>query len=109
MSTEFVQRVLQMIEADVQSRPTAVEFEMAYQARVAIDRIRFAIKATDQFAHNPLQFREAGLQLLDALDRLESPERHFQKRFRRRASGDHDAQGQPVNGKAARQSPGDSV
>jgi hypothetical protein len=28
-------------------RPSPAEFEMAYQARVAMDRIRFAIKATE--------------------------------------------------------------
>jgi hypothetical protein len=39
---------------------------MAYQARVAIDRIRFAIEQTEQFAPQTGQIREAGLQLLDA-------------------------------------------
>jgi hypothetical protein len=54
-----------------------MEFEMAYQARIAIDRIRFAIKHTEQFAPHTDQMREAGLQLLDALERLESVERRF--------------------------------
>ena len=39
-------------DAQVKFRPSPIEFEMAYQVRVAIDRIRFAIKATDQFAHH---------------------------------------------------------
>ena len=64
------------------------EFELAYQVRVAIDCIRFAIKATDQSVAEPNEVREASLlheanlQLLDALDRLQSSERRFQGRFR---------------------------
>jgi hypothetical protein len=49
MSSEAMHEFLQTIEAEVQSRPTPIEFEMAYQARVVIDRIRFAIKHTEQF------------------------------------------------------------
>ena len=71
-----------MVEADAQSRPSLGEFEMAYQARVAIDRIRFAIKATESTKERTEQLREAGLQLLDALDRLEAAERRFQDRWR---------------------------
>jgi hypothetical protein len=59
---------------------------MAYQARVAIDRIRFAIKHTEQFGPRSDQMREAGLQLLDALQRLETVDRRFQARSRRRGS-----------------------
>jgi hypothetical protein len=59
-----------------------MEFEMAYEARVAIDRIRFAIKHTEQFAPQTEPMREAGLQLLDALERLETVDRRFQKRSR---------------------------
>ena len=40
-----MRQIVETIEADVQSRPSAIEFEMAYQARVAIDRIKFAIRA----------------------------------------------------------------
>jgi hypothetical protein len=75
-------QILEEIEADVQSRPSAMEFEMAYQARVAIDRIKFAIKHTERFAEPCIQAREAGLQLLDALERLESLDRRFQTRSR---------------------------
>ncbi len=71
-----------MVEADAQSRPSLGEFEMAYQARVAIDRIRFAIKATESTKERTDQLREAGMQLLDALDRLEAAERRFQTRWR---------------------------
>jgi len=73
---------LEQIEADVQSRPSPIEFEMAYQARVAIDRIKFAIKHTEQFAPHTDPVREAGLQLLDALERLEAVDRRFQQRSR---------------------------
>jgi hypothetical protein len=70
------------IEAEVRSRPSPIEFEMAYQARVAIDRIKFAIRHTEQFAKPCIYTREAGLQLLDALERLESLDRRFQIRSR---------------------------
>jgi hypothetical protein len=82
MSSETVDQILRMIEDGANSRPSAIEFEMAYQSRVAIDRIRFAIKATEQGAHQPEQLREAALQLLDALGRLEKAERSFQQKFR---------------------------
>jgi len=75
-------QIVEAIEADVRSRPSAVEFEMAYQARVAIDRIKFAIKHTEQFSQPCIHMREAGLQLLDALERLESLDRRFQIRSR---------------------------
>jgi hypothetical protein len=63
-------------------RPSRIDFEVAYQARVAGDRIRFAIKHLEQFAKNSEQVREASLQLLDALDRLDELDRHFQTRSR---------------------------
>ena len=37
---------------------------MAYQARIAIDRIKFAIRHTEQFSKPCIHVREAGLQLL---------------------------------------------
>jgi len=82
MPSEVMQEVLRLIETEAHSRPTLFEFELAYQARVAIDRIRFAIKHTEQLAPHSEQMREAGLQLLDALDRLQSAEQRFQQRFR---------------------------
>jgi hypothetical protein len=77
-----VEDVVALIESRCQARPTPMEFEMAYQARVAMDRIRFAIKHTEQFAPHTDQMREVGMQLLDALERLESVDRQFQKRSR---------------------------
>jgi len=82
MKSEVLQEFVAMIEADVQLRPSPGEFEMAYQARVAIDRIRFAIKATEGTRERADELREAGMQLLDALDRLEAAERRFQSRWR---------------------------
>lgn len=82
MSSEVMHQSLQTIEDEVNSRPTAIEFEMAYQARVAIDRIRFAIKHTERFGARTDEIREAGFQLLDALQRLETVERRFQERSR---------------------------
>jgi hypothetical protein len=96
MKSEVLQEFVAMIEADAQLRPSPGEFEMAYQARVAIDRIRFAIKATESTREHPEELREAGMQLLDALDRLEAAERRFQNRWRcpeRRANGRADAPG----------------
>lgn len=86
MSSEMMQQVLRMIDAEAQLRPAAVDYELAYQARVAMDRIRFAIRQTEEFAPRTDQMREAGLQLLDALDRLQSAERRFQERFRMRTA-----------------------
>jgi hypothetical protein len=82
MSSEVMRQVLKNIEDEVNSRPSAIEFEMAYQSRVAIDRIKFAIRHTEEFGPRTDQTREAGLQLLDALQRLEMVERRFQERSR---------------------------
>ena len=45
---------------------------------MAADRIRFAVRQIDEPAHHSDRLREASMQLLDALDRLESAERRFQ-------------------------------
>jgi len=82
MSAEIMHQIVEMIESEAHSRPSPIEFEMAYQARVAIDRIRFAIKHADQFSNSTDQMREASLQLLEALDRLEHPDRRVQARSR---------------------------
>jgi hypothetical protein len=67
MRSELVKEFVEMIEADVQNRPSPGEFEMAYQARVAMDRIRFAIKATEINREQSEPLKEAGMQLIDAL------------------------------------------
>ena len=103
MSSGIMHDVLELIEAEVHKRPTPpVDFEMAYQVRVAIDRIRFAIKHTEQFGPRTDEMREVGLQLLDALERLTAADRHFQKRFRARPSvASDESEDRPVNGKIA--------
>ena len=82
MSPETAEQVLETIEAEVHTRVSLVEFEMAYQGRVAIERIRFAIKHIEQSTNGSVYMREANLQPLDALDRLESLDRRFQTRSR---------------------------
>lgn len=82
MDSALVHQFVEFIETEAGSRPSAMEFEMAYQAHIAIQRIRFAIKQTEQAGGRVEQIREAGMQLLDALDRLESVERRFQQRSR---------------------------
>lgn len=82
MSSEVMHQIIATIEADVKSRPAAIEFEMAYQVRIAIERIKFAIKHTEQFGKPSDPIREAALQLLDALGRLEAVDRRFQIRSR---------------------------
>jgi hypothetical protein len=70
-------QIVELIECEVRARPAPIEFEIAYQARIVIERIKFAIKHAEQFAKPCGQMREASLQLLDALDRLESVDRRF--------------------------------
>jgi len=70
-------------EDPLQNRPTiTIIQDVDFDARAAIDRIRFAIKHTEQFGPRSDQIREAGLQLLDALQRLEMVDRRFQERSR---------------------------
>ena len=80
MNSRMMHQIVEMIESEAHARPSPMEFEMAYQARVAMDRIRFAIKHAEQFGPQTEPLREAGLQLLDALQRLETVDRRFQKR-----------------------------
>ena len=56
--------------------PLAIAYELAYEARVASDALRFAIKQLEQ--ELPAEARQnTALLLLDALDRLARAERHF--------------------------------
>jgi hypothetical protein len=95
MSSEVIHQI-PLTPEEVSSRPSAIEFEMAYQARVAIDRIKFAIKHTEQFGQRTDQTGDAALQLLDALQRLETVDRRFQEHSR--AGG---ASGNRVEGRKA--------
>jgi hypothetical protein len=98
MSSALLHQVLDMVESEVRSRPSGMEFEMAYQVRTAIDRMRFAIKQTEQACGRTEQIREAGMQLLEALDRLESVERRFQQRSRCIAPDRKPLRKEPSNG-----------
>jgi hypothetical protein len=80
MTNELAQEIFALIEARSTARPTTMEFEMAYQTRVAIDRIRFGIKHTEEFGPHTDQIRHTGFQLLNALHRLEAVDRRFQAR-----------------------------
>src|ERR1700758_3610953 len=83
MSSEVMNQILDTIERAVDARSSSIEFEMAYQMRVATERIRFAIRQAEQYGPKTDPMREIGLQLLDALERLEAVDRKFQLRSRR--------------------------
>jgi len=51
-------------------------FELAYQVRVAMEKIRFAIRTNEQDPQG------AEMQLADALTRLQHAERKFQEQTR---------------------------
>lgn len=105
MKSETLHEIIDLIESEAHSRPSPMEFEMAYHARIACDRIRFAIKHAEQFEPHTDQMREASVQLLDALQRLETVDRRFQARSRVGA-GDQRLSAErgpgPMNGRAAR-------
>jgi len=44
MKSELAREVFALIESEVLSRPSPMEFEMAYQARVAVERIRSPLR-----------------------------------------------------------------
>ncbi len=83
MNQELAKEVFELIETEFKSESSGPAFELAYQARIAIDRIRFVIRQTENLLSQSVPGREAGLQLLDALDRLQSAESHFQRLFRK--------------------------
>lgn len=91
MSPKVAGQILEVLENEMESAPSRMEYQFAYQARIAMDRIRFAIKEAEKFSRDFDQMREAAFQLVDALDRLASADREFQKRFRDRSSGGNDA------------------
>ena len=69
-----------LVPVEACNQLSRIEFEMAYQARVASDRIQFAIKHIERFAQFSEQGREFSMQLLDALDQLDELDRQFQTR-----------------------------
>lgn len=83
MRANVAREVRLLIDATVASRPSPIEYEMAYQVRIAIDRIRFAITQIERIGTCPDVSREVNLQLLDALDRLKGADLKFQDSFRK--------------------------
>ena len=83
-SAELAQKAFVMVAESPEMKCRVLDFEMAYQARVASDRIRFAIRRLESDSSRVDGVREASMQLLDALDRLESVERRFQASWRQR-------------------------
>jgi hypothetical protein len=83
MNKELAKEVFDLLETEFKFESSSPAFELAYQARIAIDRIRFVIRQTESLLSQSAPGREAGLQLLDALDRLQSAESHFQRLFRK--------------------------
>jgi hypothetical protein len=79
-SAELAREGFSIVEKKIASERSSMEFEMAYQMRVAGERIRFAVKAMDAIGKGPVTVDEISLQLLDALDRLERLDRPFQGR-----------------------------
>ena len=98
MNSELLFQFVEIIEAEAQSRPSGMEFEMAYQVQVAIDRIKLAVKQSEQGGNEPDQIRETGLLLLEALDRLQSVERRFQLRSRTASDSQEGARDPNRNG-----------
>ena len=101
MNSELLYQFVETIEAEARARPSGMQFEMAYQARVAIDRIKLAVKRSEQPADQPDQAREVGLLLLDALDRLQSVERRFQLRSRRTAPDSQESERETTRKRAS--------
>jgi hypothetical protein len=67
--------VAELLEAH---RGSSTAFELAYQARIAVQHIRFAIRQLDGHPSRQV-LTDVSFQLLDALDRLETADRHFQE------------------------------
>jgi hypothetical protein len=86
-SAELAKEVFSIVERKVISERSSMEFEMAFQMRVAGEKIRFAIRALD--AMGPFKTDEVSLQLLDALGRLEGLDRRFQDRSRNLSAAQH--------------------
>jgi hypothetical protein len=83
MRSDLADEFRRLLENEVESRPSSMCFELAYQARIAIDRIRFAITQIEKIGSRLDVSGEACIQLLDALDRLKGADLNFQRHFRR--------------------------
>jgi hypothetical protein len=85
MTSDTIDRIFKIIENTYRQTP-GPEFELAYQARIASDRIRFALQATEQSYESDEQLQEVRIQLLDALERLKKADESFQRRSLLRTS-----------------------
>ena len=81
MSAEMMQQIIELLQSHRATGPSPTEFEMAYQILVAAQQIRFAINHFEASGVDPKLTRIANLQLLEALDRLETAERQFRNRW----------------------------
>jgi hypothetical protein len=98
MKSDMANEFRRLLDNEVESRPSAMCFEFAYQVKIATERIRFAIKSLECFAGHSGPALEANLQLLEALDRLQSAELRFQDRwFRRQRNNSPKAPGSSRN------------
>jgi hypothetical protein len=84
MKTDMANEFRRQLDNEVESQPSAMCFEFAYQVKIATERIRFAIKSMECFAAHSGPALEANLQLFEALERLQSAELRFQDRWFRR-------------------------
>lgn len=87
MKPETIDQIVETVSSLTPSRLSNIEYRLAYEARVATDRIRFAIRELEHNAPDSCHVRETIFQLIDALDRLESVDRYFQLRFHNSKGG----------------------
>jgi hypothetical protein len=55
------------------------QFEFAYAAKVALERIRFAVRQIGNDSATKAELHEAAFQLMDALNFLQSADRRFRR------------------------------
>lgn len=91
MSLRTMRQIVDTLATEVRARPSPTEFELAYQARIAIERMKFAVRLTEKFATPCSSVLEANILLLEAVGRLEEADRHFQSRFRSVITQDSEA------------------
>ena len=83
MTAKPFARLLSIINGQNTAHLAPVHFELAYQARLSVEKIKFVIKQLDS-SNQDARTQESILQLLDVLDRLQSADQHFQDQFRSR-------------------------
>jgi hypothetical protein len=71
-----------LTSVEPRDRPSPIDFGVAYQARVALESIRLAIKHIERVAQGSEQVREVSLLMQDALDRVDELDSQFQTRSR---------------------------